>query len=97
MPEDLERLLEDVRRVKQGVADDWKVTPYTDVEPRVPISDGGKTWEPSRKIAGSGTELTDNIVAIPDLQTGAVHFLYQKNYLRVFQIDSSDVCSDRFV
>ena len=53
-------------------------------------TDGGKSWEASRKIAGNGEDLTDNIVAIADMQTGAVHFLYQKNYLRVFEIDSSD-------
>src|SRR5882672_8629848 len=53
-------------------------------------SDGGKSWEATRKIAGNGEDLTDNIVAIADMQTGAVHFLYQKNYLRVFEIDSND-------
>ena len=53
-------------------------------------SDGGKSWEASRKIAGNGEDLTDNIVAIADMQTGAVHFLYQKTYLRVFEIDSND-------
>jgi len=32
----------------------------------------------------------DNVVAISDSIDGSVHFLYQKNYLRVFQIDSRD-------
>jgi sialidase-1 len=41
-------------------------------------------------IAGNGKDLTDNVVAIVDRQTGAVHILYQKNYLHVFEIDSSD-------
>src|SRR5882757_6435707 len=53
-------------------------------------TDGGKTWGPSRKIAGDGVDLTDNVVAISDSIDGSVHFLYQKNYLRVFQIDSRD-------
>jgi sialidase-1 len=53
-------------------------------------TDSGKTWEPSRKIAGNGVDLTDNVVAIPDRQTGSVVILYQKNYLRVFEIHSED-------
>jgi sialidase-1 len=53
-------------------------------------TDGGRTWEPSRMIAGNGKDLTDNVVAIADRQTGAVHILYQKNYLRVFEIDSNN-------
>jgi sialidase-1 len=53
-------------------------------------TDGGKSWETSHKIAGNGQDLIDNIVAIADMQTGDVHFLYQKNYLRVFEIDSKD-------
>lgn len=53
-------------------------------------TDGGRTWEPSRMIAGNGKDLTDNVVAIVDRQTGAVHILYQKNYLHVFEIDSKD-------
>jgi|SRR6185312_349823 len=52
--------------------------------------DGGKTWEPSRQIAGTGAELTDNIIAIADRQTGAVNFLYQTNYSRVFVIQTTD-------
>src|SRR6185437_189835 len=53
-------------------------------------TDGGRTWGPSRMIAGNGKDLTDNVVAMVDRQTGAVHILYQKNYLRVFEIDSKD-------
>lgn len=52
--------------------------------------DGGKTWEQSRKIAGNGVDLTDNVVAIADRTSGAVVFLYQKNYLRVFSIETRD-------
>jgi sialidase-1 len=52
--------------------------------------DGGKTWEPSRKIAGGGVDLTDNVVAIADRTSGAVVFLYQKNYERVFSIETRD-------
>ena len=53
-------------------------------------TDGGRTWGPSRMIAGNGKDLTDNVVAIVDRQTGAIHILYQKNYSRVFEIDSND-------
>jgi hypothetical protein len=36
-------------------------------------TDGGRTWGPSRMIAGNGKDLTDNVVAIVDRQTGAIH------------------------
>jgi len=52
--------------------------------------DGGKTWEPSKRIAGNGKDLTDNVVAIADKKTGEVIFLYQKNYSRVFTISTRD-------
>jgi len=51
-------------------------------------SDGGRTWSPSRRIAGNGVDLTDNAVFIADRQTGDVHLLYQQNYRRAFVIDS---------
>jgi len=52
--------------------------------------DGGRTWEPSRLIAGNGQDLTDNAVMIADGKTGEVHLLYQKNYAKVFVRDSRD-------
>jgi sialidase-1 len=65
---------------------DWSAT---DILLRRSI-DGGKTWEPSRKIAGDGIDLTDNVVAIPERTSGAVVFLYQKNYARVFSVETLD-------
>jgi sialidase-1 len=52
--------------------------------------DNGKTWTPSRRLRGDGQGTTDNPVAIPDYQTGAVHFLYQHNYERVYYMRSDD-------
>ena len=52
--------------------------------------DGGKTWLPSRRIAGDGHGVTDNPVAIADYQTGSIHFLYQKNYERCYYMRSDD-------
>ena len=65
---------------------DWSAT---DILLRRSV-DGGRTWEPSRKIAGNGIDLTDNVIAIPDRTSGAVVFLYQKNYARVFSIETRD-------
>jgi sialidase-1 len=53
-------------------------------------TDGGRTWEASRRIAGDGHGTTDNPVAIVDHQTGAIHFLFQKNYARCFYMRSDD-------
>ncbi|MDE3148532.1 MAG: exo-alpha-sialidase, partial [Acidobacteriota bacterium] len=53
-------------------------------------TDGGRTWEPSRRIAGDGHGTTDNPVAIVDRQTGAIHFLFQKNYARCYYMRSDD-------
>ncbi len=53
-------------------------------------SDGGRTWEPSRRIAGDSHGTTDNPVAIVDRQTGALHFLFQKNYARCYYMQSQD-------
>jgi len=52
--------------------------------------DHGKTWTESRRIAGETQGTTDNPVAIPDYQTGAVHFLYQHNYERAYYMRSDD-------
>lgn len=52
--------------------------------------DGGKTWEPSKKIAGNGHGVTDNPVAIAPRQKGWVHLLYQQNYERIFYMWSKD-------
>ncbi len=53
-------------------------------------TDGGRTWSPSRRIAGNGHGTTDNPVAIVDHQTGAIHFLFQKNYARCYYMRSTD-------
>ena len=52
--------------------------------------DGGRTWEPSRRIAGDSHGTTDNPVAIVDRQAGALHFLFQKNYARCYYMQSTD-------
>jgi len=52
--------------------------------------DGGRTWEPSRRIAGDSHGVTDNPVAIADRKKGIVHFLYQHDYARVFYMRSND-------
>ncbi|HTO02443.1 MAG TPA: sialidase family protein [Opitutus sp.] len=55
--------------------------------------DGGKTWEPRRIISPpkSGEKATvDNPTAIVDRDTGAVHFLFQKDYARLFYMRSDD-------
>jgi sialidase-1 len=53
-------------------------------------TDGGRTWEPMRIIADGGKPPTDNPVPIVDRKTGAVHFLYQVNYARVYYMRSDD-------
>jgi sialidase-1 len=52
--------------------------------------DGGRSWEASRRIAGDSHGTTDNPVAIVDRQTGALHFLFQKNYARCYYMRSND-------
>jgi len=75
-----------LRRKKRPFKGDWSAT---DILLRRSV-DGGKTWEPSRKIAGNGIDLMDNVVAIPDRTSGVVVFLYQKNYSHVFSIETRD-------
>ena len=53
-------------------------------------TDGGVTWEPSRIFVGEGRGVTDNPVAIPDAQTGAIHFLFQRDYAHCFYMRSDD-------
>jgi sialidase-1 len=53
-------------------------------------TDDGRTWEPSRRLAGDSHGTTDNPIAIVDQQTGAIHFLFQKNYARCFYMRSDD-------
>ena len=53
-------------------------------------TDGGRTWGPSHRIAGNGHGTTDNPIAIVDHQTGAIHFLFQKNYARCYYMRSND-------
>lgn len=67
--------------------------------------DGGKAWEPARKIAHSGERIegnprkpkggeheqtVNNPVAIVNHQTGAIEFLYCVNYARCFSMRSVD-------
>lgn len=54
--------------------------------------DGGKIWEPRRIISPpKQTKATvDNPTAIADQRTGAVHFLYQIDYARVFYLRSDN-------
>ncbi len=52
--------------------------------------DGGRTWEPRRVIAQDDKNTVDNPTAIVDRDTGAIHFLYQINYARVFYMKSDD-------
>jgi sialidase-1 len=53
-------------------------------------TDGGKNWEPLRIIADGGTVPADNPTPIVDQKTGAVHFLYQVNYARMYYMRSDD-------
>ncbi len=67
--------------------------------------DGGRTWEPGKQIAhsadriegnptkasgGETDQTVNNPVAIVDLETGAIEFLYCVNYARCFSMRSSD-------
>lgn len=67
--------------------------------------DGGRTWEPARRIAhvgersegnprrpagGEHEQTVNNPVAIVDRTTGAVEFLYCLNYARCFSMRSMD-------
>ena len=67
--------------------------------------DGGRTWEPARKIAhlgerikgnphkkqgGEHEQTVNNPVAIADRDTGAIEFLYCVNYARCFSMRSTD-------
>ena len=53
-------------------------------------TDGGKTWEPRKKLGDVGTSTVDNPTAIVDHKTGAVHMLYQVDYARAFYVRSDD-------
>ncbi|MFK8114443.1 MAG: exo-alpha-sialidase [Rubripirellula sp.] len=68
-------------------------------------TDGGNTWEPTKKIAhigermegnprkkegGEHEQTVNNPVAIVDQQTGAIEFLYCINYARCFSMRSTD-------
>lgn len=53
-------------------------------------TDSGRTWEPSRRIAGDSNGTTDNPVTIVDHQTGVIHFLFQENYAHCFYLRSTD-------
>lgn len=68
-------------------------------------TDGGKTWEPARRIAHQGPRIegnprkktggeheqtVNNPVAVVDRQSGAIEFLYCLNYARCFSMRSTD-------
>ena len=53
-------------------------------------TDNGRTWTPSRVLAGEKKGVTDNPVAISDIQTGSVHFLFQHDYARCYYMRSDD-------
>jgi sialidase-1 len=53
-------------------------------------TDGGRTWEPMRIIADGGKPPADNPTPIVDRKTGAIHFLYQVNYARMYYMRSDD-------
>jgi sialidase-1 len=53
-------------------------------------TDGGHTWDASRVLVGEGHGVTDNPVAISDAQTGAIHFLFQRDYEHCFYMRSDD-------
>ena len=56
-------------------------------------TDGGRTWEPRRIITPPKQDrkaTMDNPVAIVDQATGAVHFVFQMNYARLFYMRSDD-------
>jgi sialidase-1 len=53
-------------------------------------TDGGKTWEPRKKLGDVGASTVDNPTAIVDRKTGAVHMLYQVDYARAFYMRSND-------
>jgi len=53
-------------------------------------TDGGKTWEPRKKLGDVGSSTVDNPTAIVDRKTGAVHMLYQVDYARAFYVRSDD-------
>ena len=67
--------------------------------------DGGRTWEPAKRIAHMGDRLegnprkkeggeqeqtVNNPVAIVDRETGAIEFLYCINYARCYSMRSTD-------
>ena len=52
--------------------------------------DGGETWSAMRIIAQADSLVTDNPMAIVDYQTGAVHFLYQVDYNKLYYMRSDD-------
>ncbi len=53
-------------------------------------TNGGRTWEPRKKLGDVGTSTVDNPTAIVDRETGAIHMLYQVDYARAFYVRSDD-------
>ena len=52
--------------------------------------DGGRTWEPARKLVDRGSQTVNNPLAIVDAATDEVHFLYCTDYARCFVMHSRD-------
>lgn len=55
--------------------------------------DGGQTWEPARKVVDQqwyGPGPCNNFVMVADRDTGTVQALYSHDYLRVYQMTSTD-------
>jgi sialidase-1 len=53
-------------------------------------ADGGRTFSPSRRLAGLGHGTTDNPTAIADPRTGSVYMLFQQDYARCYFLLSND-------
>jgi len=53
-------------------------------------TDGGRTFDAARRIAGGGAGTTDNPTAIVDRKSGAVYMVYQQDYARCYFIRSMD-------
>ncbi|MFN8475725.1 MAG: sialidase family protein [Anaerolineae bacterium] len=71
---------------RHGKGGDWD--PIDVVMRRSP--DSGVTWEPQRVFATQGNHTVDNPVPIVDRETGAIHFLHQVDYARVYYLRSDD-------
>ena len=71
---------------RRGVGGDWDPI---DIAMRR-STDGGATWEPMVVFARHEGHTVDNPTPIIDRDTGAIHFLYQIDYARVYYTRSDD-------